>query len=179
MSTTVWSLGWALSSCDNAYWIPSEDPESCKTIAGQRDNTYLVESESQARHFIDHRLPQLRSFLSNPACEDQGVDIAEQLDVVPKNRTNPCRQRMSTPLERLPPVRSTHAPTKSAIRSTKMSKASLQSSFPSSAFRLINPKSVVPVNAFHPLRLFKISSAVEMCNSLVLAREGLPARCVK
>jgi hypothetical protein len=60
---------------------------------------------------------------------------------------------------------------KPQMRSTKMSKASLCAG--SSDWEIL-PKSVVPVRAFQPLSLLRISSAREMWRSAVEAGESLP-----
>lgn len=60
---------------------------------------------------------------------------------------------------------------KPAMRSTRMSKA--RRCFGSDDDDMV-PKSVVPVRAFHPLSLLRISSALEMCRCEVEAVESLP-----
>lgn len=63
------------------------------------------------------------------------------------------------------------------MRSMKMSRASLWEDGASSL--AISAKSVVPVRAFQPDFLLRISSAVEMCRSFVLEGESLLASDVK
>jgi hypothetical protein len=60
---------------------------------------------------------------------------------------------------------------KPQTRSTKISKASR---WAGSLELAMTPKLVVPVRAFHPLSLFRISSAREMCRCWVDDGESLP-----
>jgi hypothetical protein len=64
---------------------------------------------------------------------------------------------------------------KPQMRSTKRSKARrLAGSLLAAAPSAMAAKLVVPVRAFQPASLLRISSAREMCSSLVEAGESLP-----